>query len=120
MERERFLEGAAAIAESVYSFHERFGIAEIDTADADAAMEALRRRLALLSEETGEHARALNRADVDNAVEEAVDVAYVALGTLLCLGEAGRSGCLAVASKNDAKNASTHRRYRGTGKVISD
>ena len=119
MERRRFLEGVTAIAESVYSFHQRFDIAAIDTAEGDAAIESLRQRLALLAEETGEHARALNSADVAGAVDEAVDVAYVALGTVLCLGEAGRSASLAVARKNDAKTPSTHRRRSSTGKVLS-
>ena len=119
IERDGFMEGVQAIANSVYSFHDRFDIDRIDTADPDGTLEALRQRLSLLTEEAGEHARELNRGNVEEAIDEAVDIAYIALGTVLRLGAQGRDSCLAVAQKNDAKSASTHSKRPGTGKVVA-
>ncbi len=116
-ERDSFVDGIRAIGESVYSFHDRFGIGSVDVSDTDEALEALKQRLVLLSEETGEHARAINRAEIDNAVQEAVDIAYIALGTILRLGPAGVQACHEVARKNDAKTLS-NTRLSDTGKVV--
>ena len=118
IEKESFTQGVLALADSVYSFHERFQIGCVDTTDSEGTFEALRQRLVLLSEETGEHARALNRADVEGAVQEAVDIAYIAIGTVLRLGDAGRSACLDVSRRNDAKTPSTHSKRSDTGKVL--
>ena len=117
-DREGFVEGIRAISESVYSFHDRFGIGSVDTSSQDEVLEAMRQRLVLLSEETGEHARAINRAEIDNAILEAVDIAYIALGTILRLGPAGVRACHEVARKNDAKTLA-NTRLTGTGKVVT-
>ncbi len=117
-DRESFIEGITAISESVYSFHDRFGIGCVDASNPDAVFGALRGRLALLAEETGEHARAVNRGEMENAVLEAVDIAYVALGTVLRLGPAGVRACHEVARKNDAKTLTTHAARLDTGKVV--
>ena len=119
IEREKFHEGIAELAESVYSFHGRFEIGCVDTSNSDVALDILRQRLALLDEEVGEHARELNRGNVDKAIGEAVDIAYIALGTVLRLGFEGYDACIEVSRKNDAKIASTHGKRGGTGKVVA-
>ena len=119
IDRDGFMEGVQAIADSVYSFHDRFGIDLIDTADQNGTLEALRQRLSLLAEEAGEHARELNRGNVELAIDEAVDIAYIALGTVLRLGGEGRDSCLSVARKNDSKSPSTHAKRLSTGKVVA-
>lgn len=119
IERERFLEGIEAISQSVYDFHDRFDIPAIDLEDTEEALEALRQRLALLIEESGEHAWAVNRGHLDDSIKEAIDITYIALGTVLRLADAGRSACLEVAAKNNAKTAETHGKWSPTGKVVS-
>ena len=119
IERGDFVGAVSRLGDSVYSFHDRFGIPTLDDADRDTVFETLRRRLALLSEEVGEHARELNRGNVDDAVSEAVDIAYVALGTVLTLGDAGRDACYAISDKNDAKTLTTHGNRGSTGKVVA-
>ena len=118
IERASFVEGIRAIAESVYSFHDRFDIPRVDTADTEATLEALRQRLAIIAEEIGEYASALNQGDVEDAASEAADVGYVALGTILRLGDLGRLACIEIARKNDAKVPSTHSERSSTGKVL--
>ena len=120
MQSEDFIAGMGRIAESVDAFHVRFDIPQVDTADTAATLESLRQRLALLAEETGEHARALNRADIDDAAKEAVDVLYIAMGTIHKLGTPGVDACYQVADKNDAKVPSTHSTRSATGKVLAD
>ncbi len=119
IERNDFVGAVSRLGDSVYSFHDRFGIPTVDSSDRDDTLETLRRRLALLSEEVGEHARELNRANVEDATSEAIDIAYVALGTVLTLGQAGRDACYAISDKNDAKTLSTHGNRGSTGKVIA-
>ena len=100
------------LAESVYDFHVRFGVTDVETDDD------LRKRLAILVEEVGEHARALNRQNSEQAIKEAVDIAYVALGTLLCYAQAGADACYEVAAKNDAKQPQDGFTETATGKVV--
>ena len=119
IERSDFVGAVSRLGDSVYSFHERFGIPTLDDADRDAVLETLRRRLSLLSEEVGEHARELNRGNVEDAVSEAVDIAYVALGTVLVLGIEGRAACYSISDKNDAKTLTTHGNRGATGKVVA-
>ena len=69
---------------SVADFHRRFGIER--PADEDL-LPFFSDRLNLLIEELGEHAAAANRGDVDKAINEFVDVVYVALlGRCTCWG----------------------------------
>ena len=119
IERSDFVGAVSRLGDSVYSFHDRFGVPTVDAEDPETILEALRRRLALLSEEVGEHARELNRGNVEDAVSEAVDIAYVALGTVLTLGNAGRDACHSISDKNDAKTLATHGNRDSTGKVIA-
>ena len=108
------------MAVSVEAFHSRFDIPQIDLTSIDATLDALRQRLSLLDEEVGEHARALNRGDIEDAVKEAVDVAYIALGTIHRLGMDGFDACHEVAKKNDAKSPSAYSKRSATGKVLMD
>lgn len=113
-----FIDAVTRLGQSVYSFHDRFDIPTVDISKEDDTLEILRRRLALLAEEVGEHSRELNRANLEAATSEAIDIAYIALGTILTLGYSGQEACHIVASKNDAKTLSTHGRRRSTGKII--
>lgn len=119
IEQPDFVDAVSRLGQSVYSFHERFELPTVDKSKQDNALETLRRRLALLSEEVGEHARELNRANLEAATSEAIDIAYVALGTVLTLGHEGRDTCYLIASKNDAKTPTTHHSRSSTGKVIA-
>ena len=119
IERSDFVDAVSRLGDSVYSFHERFGLPTVAHEGEDVILEALRRRLALLSEEVGEHARELNKGNVGDAVSEAVDIAYVALGTVLVLGIEGRAACYSISDKNDAKTLATHGNRGATGKVVA-
>ena len=111
------------MAGSVYDFHQRFGVARIGRSAAEEGasaegLAALRSRLAFLIEETGEHARELNRGELGDASKEIADVAFVAMGTLLVLDEMGVDACRAVAGKNNAKTAETHVVDATSGKLV--
>ena len=120
MQSEDFINAIETLAVSVDAFHRRFDIPQIDVDCADGTLDALRQRLSLLDEEVGEHARALNRGEIDEAVKEAVDVAYIALGTIHRLGADGLDACHEVARKNDAKSPSAYSKRSATGKVLMD
>jgi NTP pyrophosphatase (non-canonical NTP hydrolase) len=115
-----FVSAIETLAVSVDAFHRRFGIPQIDMASVEGTLDALRQRLSLLDEEVGEHARALNRGEIEEAVKEAVDVAYIALGTIHRLGADGVDACHEVAHKNDAKSPSAYSKRSATGKVLMD
>ena len=118
--RAEFVGAMAVLAGSVYDFHARFGIPNINSSDAasGAAGARLLARLAILTEEVGEHAAELNRADIRLAADEMGDAAFVAMGTLLELGELGIGAARRVADKNDKKTLATHASEPGSGKVV--
>ncbi len=120
MESKEFIRAIQTLAVSVDAFHRRFIIPQLDVDNVDGTLDALRQRLSLLNEEVGEHARALNRGEIDEAVTEAVDVAYIALGTIHRIGAPGLSACYEVARKNDAKSPSAYSKRSATGKVLMD
>ena len=120
MQSEEFVNAVQTLAVSVDAFHRRFDIPQIDMDSVDETLDALRQRLSLLDEEVGEHARALNRGEIEEAVKEAVDVAYIALGTIHRLGADGVGACYEVARKNDAKSPSAYSKRSATGKVLMD
>lgn len=120
IQQDDFMNAIATIAKSVDSFHDRFDIPSIDPSEVEGTLDALRQRLSLLDEETGEYARALNQGDVEDATKEAVDIAYIALGTIHRLGQHGLDACYQVASKNDAKTPSAYSKRSATGKVLMD
>ena len=109
---EELLKHIALLAESVSEFHTRFEI------EPNAgSMENMKFRNQLLTEEVGEVAKALNHRDYEQAVRESVDVAYVALGTLLSHAPEAFVGIAEVLAKNAAKTCETHMLDWG-GKVV--
>ena len=117
--REDFVSAVSRLAESVYDFHVRFDIPNLnDKTPADDVFPRLCTRLAFLMEEVGEHAAELNRAELDLAAEEMADVAFVAMGTLMELNSLGASACRKVADKNDKKTLQTHMVEPSSGKLV--
>ena len=117
--REDFVDAVSRLAESVYDFHARFDIPNLnDKTPADDVFPRLCTRLAFLMEEVGEHAAELNRAELDLAAEEMADVAFVAMGTLMELNSLGTSACRKVADKNDKKTLQTHMVEPSSGKLV--
>ena len=117
--RQEFIAAVSRLAESVYDFHTRFDIPNInDKTPADDAFPRLCTRLAFLMEEVGEHAAELNRAELDLAAEEMADVAFVAMGTLMELNALGASASRKVADKNDKKTLQTHMVEPSSGKLV--
>ncbi len=121
--RDEFVAALSEMAASVYDFHQRFDVPRIGRPPAEErpsadGLAALRSRLAFLIEETGEHAKELNRGELGDASKEIADVADVAMGTLLVLDEMGVDACRAVAGKNNAKTVKTHAVDATSGKLV--
>lgn len=117
--REEFLAAATRLAASVYDFHARFGIPNLNAnSPADCAVPRLCARLAFLMEEVGEHSHELNVGALDDAASEMADVAFVALGTLLEMDALGATAAHQVANKNDNKTRRTHFVEASSGKLI--
>lgn len=117
--REDFVSAVSRLAESVYDFHTRFGIPNINAKTAeDDVFPRLCTRLAFLMEEVGEHSRELNQANLDLAADEMADVAFVAIGTLMELNSLGALACRKVADKNDKKTLHTHMVEPSSGKLV--
>ena len=117
--REEFLAAATRLAASVYDFHARFDIPNLNAnSTADCAVPRLCARLAFLMEEVGEHSHELNVGALDDAASEMADVAFVALGTLLEMDALGASAAHQVANKNDNKTRQTHFVEASSGKLI--
>ena len=119
MTREEFVAAMARIAESVYDFHDRFDLPMVGAGlSPEQGLDALRARLPYLVEEIGEHSKALNQDDLDDASLELADVAFVAAGSVLTLGRLGATSARRVASKNDAKTGATHYLEEASGKIV--
>jgi len=122
LRKEIYVGAVSKLAESVFDFHDKFQVPELDDIhdpnNKEFVLETLRRRLSFLIEEVGEHSRALNRIELSNAIEEIVDVAYVALGTILVLGEQGNNACNEVSKKNNSKNAGDYVVNSISGKLV--
>ena len=117
--RDEFIVAAARLAASVYDFHARFDIPNLNAnSPANCAVPRLCARLAFLMEEVGEHSHELNVGALDDAASEMADVAFVALGTLLELDALGASAAHQVANKNDNKTRQTHFVEASSGKLI--
>ncbi len=117
--RQEFVDAVSRLAESVYDFHDRFSIPNInDKTTLHDPFPRLCTRLAFLTEETGEHAKELNQGSLDRAADEMADVAFVAMGTLLELEALGTAACRQVANKNDKKTLQTHIVEPSSGKLI--
>lgn len=117
--RDEFAAAVSRLAESVYDFHQRFDIPNINANSSDNyAVLRLCARLSFLMEEVGEHARELNLGALDDAAAEMADVAFVAIGTLLELDALGISASRQVANKNDKKTLQTHFIEEASGKLV--
>ena len=117
--RQEFVSAVSRLAESVYDFHTRFAIPNINQkSHPNAVFPRLCARLAFIAEEVGEHARELNQSNLDRAADEMADVAFVAMGTLLELDITGANACHSVADKNDNKTLQTHTVEPSSGKLV--
>ena len=117
--RDEFIAAATRLTASVYDFHARFGIPNLNAnSPAECAVPRLCARLAFLMEEVGEHSHELNVGALDAAASEMADVAFVALGTLLELDARGAAAAIEVANKNDNKTSQTHFVEAASGKLV--
>jgi NTP pyrophosphatase (non-canonical NTP hydrolase) len=117
--RDEFTSAMSRLAGSVYDFHQRLGVQHVDSSSPDEeALSLLRARLSILAEEFGEHARELNRGNLEKARLELADLAFVALGSVLALDTPGTDACLEVACKNDAKAAENFVILAASGKIV--
>ncbi|MCH7786131.1 MAG: nucleoside triphosphate pyrophosphohydrolase family protein [Chloroflexi bacterium] len=117
--RDEFISTISRIAGSVYDFHERFSVPMVDSPSSpEESLVTLRNRLAFLMEEVGEHAKELNKGNLEDAAIELADVAFVVLGTVLTLDVSGEQACLVVARKNDSKTSETHAIEESSGKLV--
>ena len=117
--RDEFISTISRIAGSVYDFHERFSVPMVDSPSSpEESLVTLRNRLAFLMEEVGEHAKELNKGNLEAAAIELADVAFVVLGTVLTLDVSGEQACLVVARKNDSKTSETHAIEESSGKLV--
>ena len=119
LNRDDFILSISELAKSVYDFHERFSVPTVDTiSNPDESLSKISERVPLLIEEIGEHAKALNKGDLVESILELADVAYVVLGTLLILDNAGKNASEKVAKKNNLKTNDTHIRVESSGKLV--
>jgi len=88
---------------SVQTFHERFGLI------GDISRQELLSRVPIQEEEVRELHQAILGEPPENIANEAVDVLYVAIGTVLRLDPALAARAIQeVIAKNDAKTWDTH------------
>ncbi|MBI4311485.1 MAG: hypothetical protein HY681_06855 [Chloroflexi bacterium] len=101
----------SGLAASVQRFHERFGIV------GPVTQAELLSRIPIQEEEVRELQQAVLGEPPDNQAAEAVDVLYVAIGTVLRLdAELATRAIRQVIAKNDAKTLETHH-VNAAGKV---
>ena len=84
--KEEFVNAMATMAESVFDFHERFDLKEINFEDDFNINMYMQYKIGRQLEEMGEMNRALNRCDYDNMMEEIADNIFVAMGISLVTG----------------------------------
>ena len=102
----------AALAASVQRFHERFGQGN------PASLDELMDRISIQDEEVRELEQALRGEGPERTASEAVDVLFVAIGTILRLDpELAVAAIQEVIVKNDAKTWDTHH-INAAGKVV--
>ena len=108
----RALERITALAASVQDFHQRFALTGSST------REELLSRIPIQDEEVRELHQAILHESPERVASEAVDVLYVAIGTLVCLDPDLVVAALAeVIDKNGAKTERTHH-INAAGKVV--
>ena len=102
----------AAVAACVQRFHERFGQGD------PASLDDLLDRIPIQDEEVREREQALRDEGPERTASEAVDVLFVAIGTILRLDPDLVVAAIAeVIDKNDAKTWDTHH-INAAGKVV--
>jgi NTP pyrophosphatase (non-canonical NTP hydrolase) len=102
----------AALATSVQRFHERFG------QGSPASHDEMLDRIPIQDEEVRELEQALRGEGPVRTASEAVDVLFVAIGTILRLDPELASAAIdEVIVKNDAKTRVTHH-INAAGKVV--
>lgn len=111
LDRKDFVELITKLAESVYDFHARFNLFE------NMPDDLIPERILLTAEELGEMSRAYMREGWDQTNEEAADLLYIALGTVLFLGGDGAEKTQDVIEKNAKKTSKTHT-VNTAGKVV--
>ena len=108
----RATELIASLAASVQDFHQRFGLVGPHNG------EELLNRIPIQDEEVRELLHAILHESPERVASEAVDVLYVAIGTLVCLDPKLVAAALAeVIEKNNAKTERTHY-INAAGKVV--
>ena len=119
LSKAEFAEYIGEIAQSVYDFHERFNIPEIDLSiNQEMGLNILKDRLILLNEEIGEQAWEINRSRFNKAIIESADVAFIAIGTLCSLGRLAKDAAISVKNNNDSKSIKTHHLHPSSGKLV--
>lgn len=116
--RGEFADVAAQMAGSVYDFHEKFGVDQLDHNTHEEVINAGVFRLNLSMEELGEVASAMNRSQSEKMFDEFADVLYVALGNILRFGSLGCGAMVDVVTKNDSKNFDNYREDPNSGKLV--
>ena len=113
MPQERLQHLIGELTASVQAFHQRFGLV------GPSAREELLSRIPIQDEEVRELHHAILHETPDRTASEAVDILYVAIGTLLRLDPDLVAAALAeVIQKNNAKTRDTHH-INHAGKVVS-
>lgn len=113
----RLKEQLCALADSIDAFHERFDLVPV-VSNEDAVAGVLYERLSLLMEEVGEHAGALNKDRADNAIDELVDICYIAIGSLHRIGMVRNRAIENTIQKNNRKTPKDYVVGQNTGKLI--
>lgn len=110
-ERKAFMRHLEILVESVFGLHERFGVPILST-HAD-----VRQRVVMQLEEVRELLEATDEPSDGQLAEEAVDVLYVAVGTVMLLDpETAIEAMDMVVWKNNGKTLATHT-FSERGKV---
>jgi len=125
--KETFVSYIADVASSVFDFHQRFNVPlleyntylEKNDDFKKYVIDLVKDRVLLQTEEIGELCDAVNKFKFPELADEAADVLYVAIGTILSLGNLGCIGCNNVIEKNDGKNPFEYAKSR-SGKVIKE
>ena len=102
-----------ALAESTVNFGDRWG-----NHDEPWTPEAMKKRVAMLREEVDELEEAVASGRKFDMIDEAVDCAYVAMGTLTMLGYDAVWSALYICQKNEAKDETTHTLDKKRGKLV--
>ncbi len=100
------------LVKSTHSLHQRFNIPEYIDLDSND----MNNRLRIQIEEIGELARAISYENKEEILSESVDIAVVAIGTLLLLGGKVIPAIESVVKKNNSKTNDTH--HLIDGKII--